>query len=140
MDQVDRTHHTRRKQLTDMMNWCRHRRPHPGAAALASAVWTRPRNFLLGRVSPSQEKKLIFFALALALALAFGLVRKCSFDAGLKASASATARVKKIKQLKSRSSCACACACAYLVTQTPYCSGTHTAFAVAFQSFKHAEI
>jgi hypothetical protein len=123
MDQVDRTHHTRRKQLTDMMNWCRHRRPHPGAAALASAAWTRPRNFFFARSGESESgkkiKKLHFFALALALALALGLVRKCSFDADLKASASARAGVKKIKQLKSRSACACACACACLVTQTP---------------------
>ncbi len=93
MDQVDRTHHTRRKQLTDMMNWCRHRRPHPGAAALASAASTRPRN-LLGRVSP--EKINFFFALALALALA--LLRKRSFEVGLKTSARASASAEKIKK------------------------------------------
>jgi hypothetical protein len=113
MDQVDRTHHTRRKQLTDMMNWCRHRRPHPGAAASSVDTTTQSCSVYDRSGESESGKKLIFFALALAL----GLVRKCSFDAGLKASASATARVKKIKQLKSRSACACACAC--FVTQKP---------------------
>jgi hypothetical protein len=94
MKEVDQTHHARQKHLCDMVNSCRHRHPHPGAAVLSpasSAAPTQPRKF----ARLAFRRNLNFLPV---LALALAMLRKSRFDAGLKASASPSENTEKIKK------------------------------------------